>query len=179
MRSTWRASPVRSKDGLRPAMRRAAACPPWWPMYLFRQRGPLRSRVTPNIEDPSEERLAAVPLRARVSLLSTPVRSDVQLRETRGEPTLRRWTPGALAHFLAAERAKYLRRVRRWLPTEADAEDVVQRAMVRATERARSLKRPRARSGMVRPHPAPVGGRLLKSAPPRVERQRQRLGRRG
>jgi DNA-directed RNA polymerase specialized sigma24 family protein len=48
----------------------------------------------------------------------------------------------ALVPLLADERPRFVRMARRLLPSEADAEDVVQRAMMRATERAGSLEDP-------------------------------------
>ena len=48
----------------------------------------------------------------------------------------------ALVPLLAHERPRFVRLARRRLPTEADAEDVVQGAMMRATERAGSLEDP-------------------------------------
>lgn len=47
-----------------------------------------------------------------------------------------------LVPLLADGRRGFVRLARRRLPTEADAEDVVQRAMMRATERAGSLEDP-------------------------------------
>src|SRR5580704_6630631 len=47
-----------------------------------------------------------------------------------------------LVPMLNASRTRFVRLARRRLPTEADAEDVVQQAMLRATERAGSLEDP-------------------------------------
>jgi RNA polymerase sigma-70 factor (ECF subfamily) len=49
---------------------------------------------------------------------------------------------GSLIALLSAERARLVRLTRRRVPAAADAEDVVQTAMVRAAERARSLRDP-------------------------------------
>jgi hypothetical protein len=48
----------------------------------------------------------------------------------------------SLATLLAAERPRLLRMARRRLPTPADAEDVVPRAMLRAAENAGALRDP-------------------------------------
>jgi RNA polymerase sigma factor (sigma-70 family) len=48
----------------------------------------------------------------------------------------------ALVQSLAGERARFVRLARRHVETEADAEDVVQRALARAAERAASLGDP-------------------------------------
>jgi RNA polymerase sigma-70 factor (ECF subfamily) len=55
--------------------------------------------------------------------------------------------PDDLIALLARDRAQVLRMARRRLPSEADAEEVVQRALVRAVERAGSLEDP-ARAGV-------------------------------
>jgi RNA polymerase sigma-70 factor (ECF subfamily) len=47
-----------------------------------------------------------------------------------------------LVEPLAGERPRFVRLARRRLPTDADAEDVVQRAMIRAADRAGSLGDP-------------------------------------
>jgi len=51
-----------------------------------------------------------------------------------------------LSYLLAGERRRFVRLARRRLPTEADAEELVQRCMMRAAERAGSLEDP-ARAG--------------------------------
>jgi RNA polymerase sigma-70 factor (ECF subfamily) len=48
----------------------------------------------------------------------------------------------ALAGVLIADRARFVRLARLRVPTEADAEDVVQRALLRATERSATLAAP-------------------------------------
>jgi RNA polymerase sigma-70 factor (ECF subfamily) len=57
----------------------------------------------------------------------------------------------ALVDLLAGERARFVRMARSRVATEADAEDVVQRAMMRASERAAQIAEPsRARAWFYR-----------------------------
>jgi RNA polymerase sigma-70 factor (ECF subfamily) len=83
-----------------------------------------------------------VPLRSRLSLLAVFLRSVVQLRPHAFDPTLTDMEARALVQALGGERARFVRMARSRVETEADAEDVVQRAMMRAAERAASLEDP-------------------------------------
>jgi len=70
------------------------------------------------------------------------LRTVVPLRSGTREATLAPMDARVLVPLLAHERVRFVRRARRVLPTEADAEDVVQRAMMRAADRAGSLDDP-------------------------------------
>jgi RNA polymerase sigma-70 factor (ECF subfamily) len=70
------------------------------------------------------------------------LRDIVRLRKADNSPTLDRMDARALIPLLAEERVRFVRMAERKLPTEADAEDIVQRAMTRATKRAGSLEDP-------------------------------------
>jgi RNA polymerase sigma-70 factor (ECF subfamily) len=70
------------------------------------------------------------------------MRGRVPLRRRAREARLIEMDARILVPLLAAERARYVKSARRRLPTEADAEDVVQKALMRAAERAGSLEDP-------------------------------------
>lgn len=70
------------------------------------------------------------------------VRNLLPLRTAARGPTLEPMDARAVVPLLADGRTRFVRQARRRLPTDADAEDVVQRAMMRATERAGSLEDP-------------------------------------
>jgi len=79
------------------------------------------------------------------------VRQLVQLREEDERRTVAPVEARALAESLKAERARFVRLVRPRVASEADADDVVQRALMRAAERAGSLEDPaRARAWFYR-----------------------------
>jgi RNA polymerase sigma factor (sigma-70 family) len=75
-------------------------------------------------------------------VLSLHLRYVLPLRTGTGESTLEPMDARLLVPLLADERMRFVRLARRRLPSEADAEDIVQRAMMRATERAGSLEDP-------------------------------------
>jgi RNA polymerase sigma-70 factor (ECF subfamily) len=90
-------------------------------------------------------------VRARVRLLAVPVRHVVPLRQADEGLTLSSMEARALAQALMPERARFVRLARERVASEADAEDVVQRALMRASERAQSLEDPaRARGWFYR-----------------------------
>jgi RNA polymerase sigma-70 factor (ECF subfamily) len=70
------------------------------------------------------------------------LRNVVRLRPPAFGPTLRVMEARALVQALGGERARFVHMARGRVATEADAEDVVQRAMMRAAERAGSLEDP-------------------------------------
>jgi RNA polymerase sigma-70 factor (ECF subfamily) len=75
----------------------------------------------------------------------------VPLRRAGKGLTLSGMEARALVEALMPERARFVRLVRERVASQADAEDVVQRAMVRATARARTLEDPsRARAWFYR-----------------------------
>jgi RNA polymerase sigma factor (sigma-70 family) len=79
------------------------------------------------------------------------LRHVVRLQPRASEPTMIDMEARALVEVLGEERARFLRMARSRVETEADAEDVVQRAMMRAAERAGSLADPaRARAWFYR-----------------------------
>jgi RNA polymerase sigma-70 factor (ECF subfamily) len=86
-------------------------------------------------------------------LLALLVRAGVPrplLRRTQG-CTLTTMDARSLVDLLAGERARFVRMARGRVATEADAEDVVQRAMMRASERAAQITEPsRARAWFYR-----------------------------
>jgi RNA polymerase sigma factor (sigma-70 family) len=95
--------------------------------------------------DPPQDRRAAVPdlpLRPRMPVFALRVRNVLRLRTQGSEPKLEAMDPQALVPLLVDERERLVRLALRRMPTEADAEDVVQRALMRATERAGSLEDP-------------------------------------
>lgn len=77
-----------------------------------------------------------------MSVLPVRVRNVLPLRSAARDPTLDGMDARVLAPLLAGERTRFVSVARRRLPTDADAEDVVQRAMIRATERAGSVEDP-------------------------------------
>jgi RNA polymerase sigma-70 factor, ECF subfamily len=83
-----------------------------------------------------------VSLRGRLSLLAVFLRNVVQLRPHAFDPTLTSMAARALVQALGGERARFVHMARSRVGTEADAEDVVQRAMMRAAERAALLEDP-------------------------------------
>jgi len=83
-----------------------------------------------------------MPLRARMLVFALHVRDLLRLQTAARVPTLGPMDARALVPLLAEERTRLVSLARRRLPTEADAEDVVQRAMMRAAERAGSLVDP-------------------------------------
>jgi len=83
-----------------------------------------------------------LPLRTRMSVLPVRVRDILPLRTEAHGPTLEPMDSRVLVPLLASQRPRFVSQVRRRLPTDADAEDVVQRAMMRAAERAGSLEDP-------------------------------------
>ena len=92
-----------------------------------------------------------MPLRPRLRLRALPVRWIVQLRDEAEGRTVVAMEARALAETLKAERARFVRLVRPRVATEADADDVVQRALMRAAECAGSVAHPaRARAWFYR-----------------------------
>lgn len=83
-----------------------------------------------------------LPLRTRLPMLPMRVRRVLSLRKRACEPTLGSMDPRLVVGLLAEERTTFVRLARHRLRTDADAEDVVQRAMIRAAERAGSLDDP-------------------------------------
>jgi RNA polymerase sigma factor (sigma-70 family) len=77
-----------------------------------------------------------------VPLFAVHLRAVVRLRRRPYDPTMRVMEARALIEALGDERARFLRMARSRVATDADAEDVVQRAMMRAAERAASLADP-------------------------------------
>jgi RNA polymerase sigma factor (sigma-70 family) len=95
-------------------------------------------------EDPKAhpEPVEELPMWAGMPVLAVRVWDILPLRTEAREPRLESMDARILVPLLAGERTRFVRQVRRRLPTDADAEDVVQRAMMRATERAGSLDDP-------------------------------------
>ncbi len=92
-----------------------------------------------------------VPLRPRLRVRPLPLRQLVQLRDEAEGRTVDPMEARALAEALKAEHARFVRLVRPRVASEADADDVVQRALMRASERAGSLEDPaRARAWFYR-----------------------------
>jgi RNA polymerase sigma factor (sigma-70 family) len=75
-------------------------------------------------------------------LFALRMRTVMPLRREGREPKVNRMDAGTLIPLLVDERERLVRLALRRLPTEADAEDVVQRALMRATERAGALEDP-------------------------------------
>jgi RNA polymerase sigma-70 factor (ECF subfamily) len=90
-------------------------------------------------------------LRADLRVLAVPLRHVVPLRQAGEGLTLSVMEARALAQTRITDRARFVRLTRERVASEADAEDVVQRALMRATERAQSLEDPaRARGWFYR-----------------------------
>jgi RNA polymerase sigma-70 factor (ECF subfamily) len=86
-----------------------------------------------------------------VRVRALPVRHVVPLRDEGEGRRLSVMEARALARTLMLERARFVRLARQRLASEADADDVVQRALSRAVERAHSLEDPaRARAWFYR-----------------------------
>lgn len=118
--------------------------------FLRGCRGPsIRARGAPGGAFPISRGLYSNPRRAhgiqRVS--DDELRRRRSRRHARPAPesilmTQEPMDPRTLVSLLSSERALLVRLARRRLPTDADAEDVVQRAMMRAAEGAGSLEDP-------------------------------------
>jgi len=90
-------------------------------------------------------------VRRRLRVLAVRMRQRLRLPRPRRGYTLRAMNAEALIAQLSPERARFVRLARRRVGTEAEAEDVVQRAMLRATSRASTLEDPaRARAWFYR-----------------------------
>jgi DNA-directed RNA polymerase specialized sigma24 family protein len=83
-----------------------------------------------------------MPVRAGLPLLAVRMWRVLLLRSSAPVPTMIAMEARALIEALSGERTRFLRMARSRVETEADAEDVVQRAMMRASERAESLADP-------------------------------------
>jgi RNA polymerase sigma factor (sigma-70 family) len=92
-----------------------------------------------------------VPLRPRLPLRTLPLRRVVRLRDEAQGRTVDAMEARALVDALKAERARFVRLVRPRVANEADADDIVQRALIRASERAGTVADPaRARAWFYR-----------------------------
>ena len=90
-------------------------------------------------------------MRPDLHLLALHLRDRLCLLAFRAEGTVTAVDSRALIEGLGGERARFVRLARSRVATEADAEDVVQRAMVRAAERASQVVDPsRARAWFYR-----------------------------
>ncbi len=102
-------------------------------------------------EDHRPEERRAVPLRTRVRMQSVRVRPVVRVHEAARGSALMPVDARALLAVLSPERARFLRLARTRVGESADAEDIVQRALARASERAAQLGDPaRARAWFYR-----------------------------
>ena len=92
-----------------------------------------------------------MPLRRGLYVLSLHVRRGLCLLAPGAEGTVIAMDSHALIEELGGKRACFVRLARARVATEADAEDIVQRAMVRAAERASQVAHPsRARAWFYR-----------------------------